>query len=108
MATESRARRPIQILLPETEKKPATLRLVTALLGLGQIGNFVAQNAQRAIQDAVRWKRHGANIIVAQTNGDSADDNLGRRLPDRVADGHLRSTVPSGLRVVKAFRVTIT
>jgi hypothetical protein len=26
---------PIQILVPETEKKPATLRLVTALLGLG-------------------------------------------------------------------------
>ena len=35
MATESRARRPIRNLVPETEKKPATLRLVTALLGLG-------------------------------------------------------------------------
>src|SRR5580700_4105478 len=38
MLTESRARRPSQNPVSETEKKPATLRLVTALLGLGQPG----------------------------------------------------------------------
>jgi hypothetical protein len=37
MATESRARRPSKTPVSETEKKPATLRLVTALLGLGQL-----------------------------------------------------------------------
>jgi hypothetical protein len=37
MATESRARRPSKSPVSETEKKPATLRLVTALLGLGQL-----------------------------------------------------------------------
>ena len=51
------------------------------------VGNLVAHHAQRATQDAVRWKRHGSKLIVLQTNTDSADDNLGRRLPDRVADG---------------------
>jgi hypothetical protein len=37
MATESRARRPSKTPVSETEKKPATLRLVTALLGLGPL-----------------------------------------------------------------------
>jgi hypothetical protein len=45
MATESRARRPIQNLVPETEKKPATLRLVTTLLGLGQV-EVIARDAE--------------------------------------------------------------
>jgi hypothetical protein len=45
MATESRARRPIQKLVPETEKKPATLRLVTTLLGLGQV-EVIARDAE--------------------------------------------------------------
>jgi hypothetical protein len=55
--------------------------------GQFEVGNLVTQHAQRAIQEAVRWKRLGAKIIVVLTNTDFADDNLGRRLPNCGADG---------------------
>jgi hypothetical protein len=57
MATESRARRPSKTPVSETEKKPATLRLATALLGLGLAGYFLSFEAPSAIHTALALRQ---------------------------------------------------